>query len=85
MVHNYRCTGRRIQVNNYFNEMSEEHGPARRKAEEELGEDIGWGRDKRNWRKAGKWAGRGAKIGRFLQGEQKRERKNAEQESPRGK
>lgn len=57
MVHNYRCTGRRIQVNNYFNEMSEEHGPARRKAEEELGEDVGWGRDKRNWRKAGKWAG----------------------------
>lgn len=51
VAHNYRCTGKRIEVNNYFNEMSEEHGPARRRAEEELGED------ERNWRKAGKWAG----------------------------
>lgn len=41
MVHNYRCTGIRIQVNNYFNEMSEEHGPARQRAEEELGEGGG--------------------------------------------
>lgn len=57
VAHNYRCTGKRIEVNNYFNEMSEEHGPARRRAEEELGEDVGWGRDERNWRKAGKWAG----------------------------
>lgn len=26
--HNYRCMGIGIQVNNYFNEMSEEHGQA---------------------------------------------------------
>lgn len=34
MEHNYRCIGIGIQVNNYFNEMSEEHGPARGRAEE---------------------------------------------------
>lgn len=39
MEHNYRCTGIGIQVNNYFNEMSEEHGPARGRAEEEWGEE----------------------------------------------
>lgn len=41
--HNYRCTGIGIQVNNYFNEMSEEHGPARGRVEEGRGEKVCWG------------------------------------------
>lgn len=42
MEHNYRCMRIGIQVNNYFNEMSEEHGPARGRTEEGKGE-VCWG------------------------------------------
>lgn len=42
--HNYRCIGIGIQVNNYFNEMSEEHGPARGRAEEGGREKVCWER-----------------------------------------
>lgn len=59
VVHNYRCAGVRIQVNNYFNEMSEEHGPARQRAEEELGEGVGGRRQEKleEVREVGKLAG----------------------------
>lgn len=42
--HNYRCIGIGIQVNNYFNEMSEQHGPLRGKAEKGGGKKVCWGR-----------------------------------------
>lgn len=44
--HNYRCRGLGIQVNSYFNEISEEHGPARGRAEEGGREGV-LGRKKR--------------------------------------
>lgn len=55
--HNYRCRRIGIQVNSYFNEMSEEHGPARGRAEEGEERRCVGEEEKRNWEEEGRMRG----------------------------